>query len=116
MYKNIFLPADILIPRSADFESWSVIACDQYSSDKEYWMRVEDKTRDKPSTFHMIVPEAFLDNISMPEASRSKHEIMEKYWESGMFATLPNSFVYVEREVTGGFVRHGIVGAIDLEA
>ena len=116
MYKNIFQPADILIPKTPDFESWSVIACDQYSSDKEYWMRVEDKTREKPSTFHMIVPEAFLDNISMPEASRSKHEIMEKYWNSGMFATLPNSFVYVEREVTGGFVRHGIVGVIDLEA
>ncbi len=116
MYKNIFLPADILIPKSADFESWSVIACDQYSSDKAYWERVEKETKGKASTFHMIVPEAFLEGISMQEAAKSRNDTMVEYVNREIFKLLPQSFVYVEREITGGKIRRGLVGAIDLDA
>lgn len=115
MNKDIFLPADILIPKLAEYENWSVIACDQFSSDKSYWKRVKNKTNNKLSTFHMIVPEAFLDGISMQEEAASKNNIMKSYIENEVFEVLENSFVYVEREVTGGKIRHGLVGVIDLD-
>ena len=56
MGKNIFTPADILLPKTDDMQGWSVIACDQFSSEKDYWQRVYDRTAGKLSCVHMIVP------------------------------------------------------------
>ena len=60
MNKNIFQPADILLPKNADMEKWAVIACDQFTSDQAYWDRVRAKAGDAPSTIHLILPEAEL--------------------------------------------------------
>ena len=60
MNKNIFQPADILLPKDADMEKWAVIACDQFTSDQAYWDRVRAKAGDSPSTIHLILPEAEL--------------------------------------------------------
>ena len=57
---NAFLPADILLPRVADMEKWAVIACDQFSSQPEYWDAVRANAGDAPSTIHLILPEAEL--------------------------------------------------------
>ena len=55
---NVFLPADILIPDVESMEKWSVIACDQFSSQPEYWKDVKETVGDAPSSFHLILPEA----------------------------------------------------------
>ena len=116
MMKNVFTPADILLPKNGDFENWAVIACDQFSSEKEYWDRVATRVKDIPSTYHMIVPEAYLEGISMEEASVSRNKTMAEYLEKEIFSEARESYVYVERHITGGLIRRGIVGKIDLEA
>ncbi|MGE4483783.1 MAG: DUF1015 domain-containing protein [Oscillospiraceae bacterium] len=114
MQKSCFLPADILIPKACDLNIWSVIACDQFSSEREYWNRVCARAEGKPSTVHMIIPEAFLDTVSKDAAAERNAE-MRKYLSSGVFKTIPESYVYVERETTNG-IRRGLVGMIDLDA
>jgi len=113
--KQNFLPADILLPKK-DPETWAVIACDQFSSERDYWDRVAEKVGKNPSTLHMIVPEVYLEGISMEEASLSRNQKMEEYLNGDVFREVKNSFIYVEREITGGIIRRGLVGKIDLEA
>ena len=113
--KQNFLPADILLPKK-DPETWAVIACDQFSSERDYWDRVAERVGDRPSTLHMVVPEVYLEGISMEEASLSRNQKMNEYVNSDVFRELDNSFIYVEREITGGIIRRGLVGKIDLEA
>lgn len=116
MSKNLFLPADILLPKDIPFETWSVIACDQFSSERKYWDRVAEKTKDKPSIYHMIVPEAYLGEISNEKAGDMCAETMNKYLEDGIFRTIEDSYIYVERKTADGKCRRGLVGKIDLDA
>ncbi len=113
--KSVFTPANILLPKENP-QTWSVIACDQFSSEKEYWQRVEKTVGEAPSTLHMVVPEAYLGEVLMEEASLSRNEKMKEYLSSDVFTTIENSMIYVERCITGGLVRRGIVGKLDLEA
>ena len=32
-----FYPADILLPKDQDMRKWAVVACDQFTSEPEYW-------------------------------------------------------------------------------
>lgn len=114
--KGVFTPADILLPQGEDFERWSVIACDQFSSEKEYWDRVTERVGDRPSTLHMVLPEAYLDTVKTEEASEARNRTMKAYLQSGIFRMYENAYIYVEREVSGGRCRRGIVGKLDLEA
>ena len=115
MSEPAFKPADILLPLTGDMTDWSVIACDQFTSEPEYWDRVAKRCADKLSTFHMILPEAYLRNVSPLDVAVKANEAMRGCLEAGIFETLADSYVYVERHVTGG-VRRGLVGAIDLDA
>ena len=58
---SIFKAANILLPKNVDFSKWSVVACDQYSSEPEYWHRAEEIVKDSPSTLNIIYPEAYLN-------------------------------------------------------
>src|SRR5699024_6344609 len=49
---NTFLPADILMPRVDSMGKWAVVACDQYSSEPEYWEKVKEKVQNHPSALH----------------------------------------------------------------
>ena len=60
MNNNVFLPADILLPKNADMTKWAVIACDQFTSDQEYWNRVRATAEGRVSTINLILPEAEL--------------------------------------------------------
>ncbi|MBE6713216.1 MAG: DUF1015 domain-containing protein [Ruminococcaceae bacterium] len=113
--KNAFTPAKILLPKNNP-ETWAVIACDQFSSEREYWDRVSETVGDRPSTLHMVVPEAYLGSLSMEEASLSRNEKMAQYLKEEVFCTYENALIYVEREITGGKIRRGVIGKLDLEA
>ena len=54
---NAFLPADILLPQVEDMSKWAVIACDQFTSNPEYWERVRAYAGDAPSAINLILPE-----------------------------------------------------------
>lgn len=109
-----FLPADILLP---DFErfsgtAWSVVACDQYTSEPEYWQDVAGKVGDEPSALNLILPEVYLNESEtrVPAINAT----MEQY-EKEVLLRHPNSMIYLERTQSNGKVRRGLLGAIDLE-
>jgi len=112
--KNVFKPADILLPKHADWEKWSVVACDQYTSEPEYWEKVEEIVGDAPSTLRLTLPEIYLESEDAPARIAKIGEAMRTY--APEMETLENTFVYVERTLSDGRIRRGIVGAVDLEA
>lgn len=107
--------ADILLPdfKKYSAEKWSVVACDQFTSEPEYWKSAEEFVGDAPSTLNMILPEVYLDESE--ERTSRINECMKKY-EAELLLEHSDSMVYVERAQSDGTVRHGIVMAIDLEA
>ena len=110
-----FYPADILLPRTADMTTWAVIACDQFTSQPEYWQAVEEAVGDRPSALHLILPEARLGEADEAGEISAIHTAMASYLDSDVFRTLPRSMVYVQRTQTNGRVRQGLVGMVDLE-
>ena len=116
MDKNIFQPADILLPKDTDMEKWAVIACDQFTSDQAYWDRVRAKAGDAPSTIRLILPEAELGSAGEAEHIAQINETMAEYLRRGIFETYPESYVYVERTLANGTIRKGLIGKIDLDA
>ncbi len=111
-----FYPADILLPKVGDMSKWSVVACDQYTSEPQYWQETADFVGDAPSTLHMVFPELYLHDGDFENRIGRINGHMNEYLNSGVFCELPNSLVYVERTVKSGLVRKGIVGKIDLLA
>ena len=110
-----FSPADILIPREGtDLEKWSVVACDQYTSDRGYWKRAEEFIGQSPSTLHITLPEVYLEDDDKQERIRTIDDTMKAYIADGIFRTLPDSFVLAERKTSSG-TRYGLVGKLDLE-
>ncbi len=119
--KTIFSKADILLPKyaptSENFSKWAVIACDQFTSDIAYWNRVEDAVKDSISTYHYILPEAYLGKEKESAHKNTVARYMATYAHGPLQAMTPpfTGFIYIERTLTDGKVRHGILGAVDLE-
>ncbi|MGN1110211.1 MAG: DUF1015 domain-containing protein [Oscillospiraceae bacterium] len=112
---NAFKTADILLPKydSEQMKKWAVVACDQYTSEPEYWNDVAAQTNGTPSTLDLILPEAFLSETEqrIPKINAKMTELLE----SGFFAEYKDCFVLVKRTQADGRLRAGLVGAIDLE-
>ena len=113
MNNTYFLPANILLPKG-DFEKWAVVACDQYTSEPEYWKEVEKTVGNEPSALNLILPEVYLSADNSKRIEKI-NRTMTDYLENGVFREIENTFIYLEREVTGGKIRKGVVGLIDLE-
>lgn len=109
-----FYPADILLPENVDFSKWSVVACDQYTSQPDYWKRVEEYVGDCPSTYNLVLPEIYLSRGDVSEKTENINKNMDLYLKT-VLKEYKNSFIYVERTLNDKTVRKGIVGAIDLE-
>lgn len=108
-----FRKADILLPKDVDFTKWSVVACDQYTSQPEYWQSAATLVGAAPSTLNLVFPEAFL---SEGDARIERINLnMAKYLEEGIFDEYLDSLIYVERTMSNGKTRRGIVGVVDLE-
>lgn len=113
MNRALFLPADILLPKG-NFEKWAVIACDQYTSEPEYWEHVKAYVGEKPSALHIIFPEVYLSENNQERIAQINAN-MKAYLENDIFDTYEHTFVYTKRTLLDGSVRRGIVGMIDLE-
>lgn len=115
MMKNIFQPAEILIPdfSRVDGTKWSVVACDQYTSDPAYWQAVADFVGDAPSTLRLMLPEVYLSESAarIPEIRKAMARAL-----SETLVAYPMAMIALERTHADGRVRRGLVGAIDLEA
>lgn len=110
-----FGPADILLPQGCDLGKWSVVACDQYTAQPEYWERVDHAVGDAPSTLRLILPESRLNEAGVDEEIQTIRQTMDGYLAQGQLRELPQSMIYVERTQANGKVRRGLVGAADLE-
>lgn len=115
MINKVFLPADICIPRNVDMCLWSVIACDQYSSQKQYWDDLDEEVGLAPSALRLMFPEAYLGIKDTKEEAKKANKTMRKYLDEGIFEVLKDSYVYVERILADGNMRKGLIGALDLE-
>ena len=113
---NCFNPANILLPNDGiDMEKWSVIACDQFTSQADYWNAVEKYVADAPSTLNVVFPEIYLGTITDDERIKYINTTMDTYLTDGTLKqAVTDGYVLVERTTESG-VRLGIVGLIDLE-
>jgi len=111
---NAFKSVDILLPHNIEMEKWSVVACDQYTSEPEYWEKTEQIVGNAPSTLRLILPEVYLESDNVDARIADIHKNMDKYLADGFFDEYKNAMIYVERTTADG-VRAGIVGAVDLE-
>lgn len=106
--------ADVLLPNSEiDYHKWAVIACDQFTSEPEYWQTVEKIVGDSPSTLHMILPEVYLGKPQEADRVKATQQTMRRYLDEGVFSC-NTGMVLVERSVNGK-TRRGLIMAIDLE-
>lgn len=111
---NILTSGDFLIPKTKNLYKWSVIACDQFTSDADYWRQVEQKVGTEPSTLRLVLPEIYL-NGDYGGRIADINATMQKYLQDGIFQEYVDSYVYVERTLLNGDIRRGVVGVVDLE-
>jgi hypothetical protein len=104
----------VYLPRpGTDLQKWAVIACDQFTSEPEYWHDVEKIVGDAPSTLHLTFPEVHLEKAGGGERIRNIQASMKKYLEAGILQPR-DGIIYIERTVAGK-TRKGIVLCLDLE-
>ena len=112
--QNCFRLPRLLLPRPGiDLAKWAVIACDQYTSEPDYWRKVESEVGDAPSSLHLIFPEAYLGAPDAPSRIVRIQETMRRYLADGLLREHEGA-VYVERSI-GDRVRRGLVLELDLE-
>jgi len=110
-----FSRADILLPRDVDMAKWAVIACDQFTSEPEYWEAAAQIAGDAPSALKLVLPEAGLKADDVEERIAAINAEMDRYLEEGLFTEYRDSLFYLERTQSDGKLRRGIIGKIDLE-
>lgn len=111
-----FVAADILLPAAGTpLDPWACIAVDQFTSQPEYWQRAEALAQGKPSTLHIVLPEAYLGTPQEADRLESIRHTMENY-RAEVLTRKVHGYVYVERTQMDGSIRQGLVGAVDLEA
>ena len=95
-----FYPADILLPKGQDMTKWAVVACDQFTSEPEYWQAVEEKVGDAPSTLRLILPEANLKAPNVDEYIDDINDAKRKIMAAGVFKKLSYTLIYIESPQT----------------
>ena len=114
--KTAFSSADILLPKKdIDMTKWAVVACDQFTSELEYWEETIRTVGNAPSTLKIILPEVFLEHDDVERRLDRIEENMEQYLADGNFVEYKDAMIYVERTDSSGRVRAGLIGKLDLE-
>jgi hypothetical protein len=105
---------EILLPRPGiDLKKWAVIACDQFTSEPEYWQQVADTVGSAPSSLNLILPEVYLGTSEELARIQNSRKAMQSYVEGGLLTPYQGS-ILVER-TTSGKTRHGLMLTLDLE-
>ncbi len=115
MQPPVFAPAHILLPsEKIDMGRWAALACDQYTSQPEYWQKAAQFVGEAASTLNMVFPEVYLELPGSEQRIKNIHAAMQSYKKEVLCRSV-EGFVYVERQLANG-VRRGLVGSVDLEA
>lgn len=116
---GLHFPKFLLPTNKIDLNKWSVVACDQFTSEPEYWEQVKNIVGDAPSTLHLVLPEVYLENPGeQPVSERIKtiRENMNHYLQDGtIFRESEPGIVVIRRLTSQNKVRTGLVAAIDLD-
>lgn len=110
---GIQIPQVYLPKAGLDLKKWAVIACDQFTSEPEYWHAVEKIVGDAPSTLNLTFPEVYIEKPGEEERIKSIQLAMRRYMDQG-FLQSQDGLIYVERTVSGK-TRKGIILSLDLE-
>ncbi len=111
-----FAVPDILVPQNGtDLKKWAVIACDQYTSEPEYWAACEKETENAPSTLNLVLPEVYLNTDKETEKLESIAKTAKEYLDEGILQCPGTGFILVDRSTELHPSRKGLVAAIDLE-
>ena len=110
---GLHLPSILLPANHLDYKKFSVIACDQFSEQPEYWRKCRRQIGQSPSAINLILPEAELRQENSAQQLICKN--MDSYLTRHLFKALPPGWIYVRRHTSSG-IRHGLIVGIDLEA
>lgn len=105
----------ILLPKNIDMPSWAVVACDQYTQDRDYWKNAANAAAGKPSSLNLIFPEVYLNDADKDERIKKIQETMRSYLDNKVFEEPQEECIYIERKTGYGRTRKGLVLCIDLE-
>jgi hypothetical protein len=105
---------EILLPRGVDLRKWAVVACDQFTQDRDYWEKARNAAAGSPSTVNLIFPEVYLSEGDRPRRIAAIHAAMRDYLDRGIFAARQGC-VYLERDTPFQRQRRGLVITVDLE-
>ena len=106
----------ILLPASdSDMQKWAVIACDQYTSEPQYWKDLQDFVGDAPSTLNMTLPEVYLEEEDVESRIKQINATMNAYLADGTLVEQDPAFILVERSTSMVPQRKGLMVALDLE-
>ena len=108
---------NILLPnKGEDLGAWAVIACDQFTSQRDYWDKVQSICYGKDSTLHITFPEVYLEDDDKDARIGWINDTMNFYKNKGVFDEYKDTLVLVKRTLASGKVRYGLMLALDLEA
>ena len=100
-----FKRGNILLPKNTDMTKWSVVACDQYTSEPEYWNDVEKIVGDAPSTLKLTLPEIYLEDENVSERIAKINSNMKALLDEDFFNEYKDSMIYLERTQSDGKIR-----------
>ena len=112
---GLFVPEILLPKKDIALKQWAVVACDQYTQDRDYWKQAEVEAAGA-STLHLILPEVYLNDQDKPQRIEQIRCAMKKYLAEGIFREPYEGFIYLERTTQYGRVRKGLMVAVDLES
>jgi hypothetical protein len=108
---------EVLLPQpDIDLTKWAVVACDQFTSQPEYWEQVAAVTAGAPSTLELIFPEVYLGKGHDGERIDRINAAMRRYLETEVLVSPGPGLIYLERQTVHGNLRKGLMAAVDLEA
>ncbi len=106
----------ILLPKTdIDLTAWSVIACDQYTSEPQYWNKVAAVTEGRPSTLNLVFPEVYLDDVDGEQRIEAINRSMQQYLDDGTLVAQKPGFILIDRKTEAAPSRKGLMVALDLE-
>ncbi len=112
---GVQVPKILLPKKGTDMQNWAVIACDQYTSDPDYWQRLERQTAGNISTLNLVFPEVYLDDADTKQRIKAINRAMEAYLADGSLEEQPPGFILVDRKTAEVESRKGLILALDLE-
>ncbi len=112
---GVHVPRILLPASSVDLYRWAVIACDQHTSEPDYWEEVTEIVGDRPSTLHMVYPEVYLGEPDAQRRISKIHETMRRYLDRGVFEELDPAMILTVRGTPHVSERRGLMLSIDLD-